>query len=320
MAHTDAVGDSVSLPNYAGPLFVIGNQFGKTPLLSMIGGLTGGRNVGTDTFPMGNFITLDAASQGFTVTETASLTAPDSDIYTPAQTTNFVELYQRKFTLSYKKMSVTGQISGEAVVDMGVVNMGDPQNQRNAFLAQLAIDYEYAMLLGTGTDPTTAGTNGKMRGIITAIAADGDTEVDGAGGALSESLMNQLEVAILSKNTALSMPVILAGAFQIQRLNVIYGFAPESTTIGGVTLRQINLPTLGPVPVAYDPMMAADDLLIVDVSKVAPMFLPVPGKPAVFFEPIAQTGAGTSEQLYTQISVDYGAADLHAYIKDLATS
>lgn len=320
MAHTDGVGDSVSLPNYAGALFTIGNQFTKTPLLTMSGGLTGGRRVATDTFPMGNFLTLDAASNDFTVSETSSLTAPASDVYAPEQKTNFVQIVQRRFTLSYKKQSVSGQISGEAVVDMGVTNMGNPQTQRSTFLAQLAVDFNYAMWYGASTDPAAAATNGKMSGIITAIAADGDTEVDGGSNALTKAKVEELEVAFLAKNTGMQIPVLMGGSFQLQRLNDLYGFAPESVTVGGVTLRGINLPTLGLVGVVYDPGLATDDLALVDMAKIAPIFMIVPGKPAVFFEPLAKTGAGTDEQLYTQISVDYTHPDVHAYIKDLATS
>ena len=320
MAHTDAVGDSVALVNYAGPLFTIGAQFGRTPLLTMTGGLTGGRIVTADIFPMGNFITLDAASQDFTVTETASVTAPASDIYAAVQATNFIELHQRRFAITYKNLSMTGAISGEAVVDMGLAGSNTPQSQRDAFLAQLAIDIEYSMLLGAGTTPATAATNAKTTGIVTAVDADGSTEIDASGAALTKALVNELEVAVLAQNGNMQRPVFFCGSFIGQKLNDLYGFAPESTTIGGVTLAQINLPNLGPVGIAYDPIITASVLALIDVARVAPMFMPVPGKPAVFFEPLAKTGASTDEQLITQFGVDYGNADWHGIIKDLATS
>lgn len=320
MAHSDATGDSVALPNYAGPLFTIGNQYRKTPLLTMTGGLTGGRKTGTDTFIMGNFLTLDAASASYTVTETASLTAPDSDIYAPTQVSNFVELHQRAFQISYKKRSMQNAISGEAVVGESSTDMGDPQKQRNAHLAQLAIDLEYSMFLGAGTDPTTAATNGKTRGLVVAIAADGNTEVDASGAAMSRDLIEQLEVAMLTKNTGMTTPVIFAGARIIQKLNELYGFAPESVTIGGVTLRQIYLPNLGPVALTYDPMITSTVMALVDVAKIAPVFMIVPGYPAVFFEPLAKTGASTKEQLYCQFGIDYTNVVHHGCIKDLSVS
>jgi len=320
MAHTDGVGDSISLPNYAGELFTIGSQEGRTPLLTMTGGLTGGRTTGTDTFIMGNFLSLDAASQSYTVSETSSLSAPASDVYAPSQQTNYIELHQRMFDLSYKKSSMKNYVSGEAVVGEGVVDMGNPQNQRDAHLKQLAVDLEYSMLHGTGTDPSAAATNGKTRGIITAIAADGDTEVDASGAALSKSLIEQLEVAILAKTGPPARPVMFCGAFQAQKINDLYGYAKESETVGGVTLETVALPVLGRVPIAYDPCISTSVLAIIDVAKVAPVFMVVPGKPAVFFEPLAKIGAGQREQLYCQFGVDYGHADLHGYIKDLATS
>lgn len=320
MAHSDAVGDSVALPNYAGPLFTIGNQYKKTPLLTMSGGLTGGRKVGTDTFIMGNFITLDAASATYTVTETASLTAPASDIYAPSQKTNYIELHQRAFTLSYKKMAMSGAISGEAVVDMGVTNMGNPQIQRNTHLAQLAVDCEYSMLLGAGTDPSTAGTNGKTTGIYTAVDADGNTEVDASSAAISKALLEQLEVKMLAVTGGMALPVILCGARVKQQIDELYGNPTESRTIGGVTLTTINLPNLGPVGLTYDPVLTSTVLLLVDVSKVAPIFMIVPGYPAVFFEPLSKTGAGQTEQLFCMFGVDYTNVLHHGCIKGLDVS
>lgn len=320
MAHTDGVADSVSLPNYAGPLFTIGNQYRKTPLLSMTGGLTGGRITGTDTFVLGNFLTLDAASADYTVTETASLTAPASDIFAPAQVTNFIQLHQRTITFSYKKRSMANAISGEAVVGEGITNMGNMQIQRDTHLAQIAIDAEYSMFHGVGTDPASAATNGKTRGVVTAVNSDGDTEIDASSAALSKDLIEQLEVAVLAKNTTMSLPVIFAGSRVVQQLNALYGFAPESRTIGGVTLETIYLPNLGPVGVTYDPMITTTTLALLDVSKVAPVFLLVPEKPAVFFEPLAKTGAGNSEQLYMQFGLDYTHADHHGTIINLSVS
>jgi len=320
MAHSDSIGTSTALVEYAGPLFFIGAQYQQTPLLTMTGGLTGGRVVGTDTYPMGNFLTLDAASATYTVTEDAASTAPASDIYAASQVYNYIELHQRAFEITYKSASMSGVISGEAVINMGTTNTKDPQTQRMAHLAQLAIDLEYSMLLGAGTDPSSSATNGKTTGIVTAVDADGSTEVDASSAALSKDLMESLEAAVLAATGAMLKPVILCGAYIKQRLNDLYGFSPESYTIGGVRLDTVNLPTLGPCGVAYDPVITSSVLLLADVAKIAPVFMPVPGKPAVFFEPLSKTGAGDKEQLYCQFGVDYGNADWHGIIKGLATS
>ena len=324
MAHTDAVGDSVALPNYAGELFIIGNSYTRTPLLSMTGGLTGGRTTGTDTFIMGNFITLDAASQSFCRAETDTITAPASDIYAPAQLTNFIELQHRLFTITYKKRSMASAIGGESVVGEGIVDMGDPSKQREAFLAQLAKDLEYSMLLGQGVDPATAATAGKTRGVITAMVADGNTVVDASGGVLTKDLVNELEEAVLDQTGSINTPVIMGSSFQIQRLTELYGYAPESASIGGVTLRQINLPTIGACSVVYDPALTGSTngkyLALLDVSKIAPVFLPDPVFGSVFFEPLGKTGAAVSEQLYCQFGVDYTSPIMHGCIKNLATS
>lgn len=318
MAHSDAVGDSVSLPNYAGELFTIGQL--KTPLLTMCGGLTGGGIVTTDVFPMGNFLTLDAASENFTVSETASQTAPDSDIYAASQNTNFIQIVQRKIELTYKSQAMTGLISGQAVVNMGVARVNSMQTQRMAHLLQLAKDTNWSMHRGTGTTPATAATDAKMRGVITAVNADSSTEKDATDGALTKALMEALEKLILDQTDGMDNPVIFTGAYQVQALNRLYGYAPESIVIGGVTLKTINLPVLGPVGVVYDSAVPTSTLALYDVAKITPVFLVTPGKPPVFFEPLAKSGAAELQQLCTMISVDYGHADYHGTIINLATS
>ena len=319
MAHTDAVGNSVNLPDYAGALFVIGAQAGKTPLLSMTGSMTQGGIVTGATFVMGNFLTLDAASEGDVVSETSSITAPASDIFAPAQQTNYIQIMLKRFALSYKAQA-QGTLSGVAAVDMGTTKPATSSFQRDAFLLQMACNMEWSMLRGTGTEPATAATAGTTRGIITAVNADGSTEIDASNAALSKSLMEQLEVAILGQTNGMEMPVIFAGAYVVQRLHDLYGNPDTSMEIGGVSLQQLALPTLNRCGLTYSPYVPTSTLALVDVAKVRPVFMRKPGKPSAFFEELAKTGAADSEQFFTMFGVDYANADYHGTIINIATS
>jgi hypothetical protein len=118
----------------------------------------------------------------------------------------------------------------------------------------------------------------------------------------------------------MARPVIFCGARVKQQIDELYGNPPTSTTIGGVTIGTINLAVMGAVGIVYDPILTSTILLLIDVAKVAPCFMITPGKPAVFFEPLAKTGAAESEQLFTMFGVDYTNADLHGCIKNLSTS
>lgn len=322
MAHTDGDGVLDVLYEQAGALFYAGAQDGgatSTPLLTMTGGLTGGRTVTSNTFVMSNDVTLDAAAQNV-VTETTSLAAPDSDIYLSTQALNYCGIIHRAVTISYLREAVTGLITGESVLGVGTTGISKMQKQREIHLRQAAMDLNYGMHLGVSTDPTSAAVAGATCGVITAVDADGSTEINASSAALSKDLILQLEAAMLAAAVPPVTPVIFTGAYQIQALNELFGFAPEDRSVGGVALNTIYLPTIGPVGVVYDSTVTTSVLALYDVSKIAPVFLQVPGKPAVFFEEIGKVGAATTEQLFLIAGVDYQRADSHGIIKGLATS
>ena len=64
----------------------------------------------------------------------------------------------------------------------------------------------------------------------------------------------------------------------------------------------------------------ADELALLDMARVRPVFLPVPGKPNVFIEPIGKTGGSDQEQIYCQVGVDYDNVLYHGAISGLATA
>ena len=73
MAQVNEIGTSWNLPNYAGELFTASPS--QTPLLSMIGGLTGSRQTDNYEFPTAVLYDFPEASQP-SISETASATAP----------------------------------------------------------------------------------------------------------------------------------------------------------------------------------------------------------------------------------------------------
>jgi hypothetical protein len=82
------------------------------------------------------------------------------------------------------------------------------------------------------------------------------------------------------------------------------------------------------IEVVYNPFIAASTALLCDMSKVAMVFQPVPGKSAmsdgtiqnVVWEPLSKSGAGEDWQLYLQAGVDYGSAYFHGTLTNLATA
>lgn len=314
MANTNAAATVWNCLNYIGELFLIGAN--QTPFLNMIGGL-GGANakvVRSFQFPCAQPYALEAASQP-AITETASLTAPTAWTYVRAQDTNTVQIHQKQVSGSYAKLSVTGEISGLSILgDQPVASELD--FQKAATLRQIAIDVEYTFLNGAYQAASSAAVAAKTRGIITATTTNA---VAAGSTALSSTHINNLMRTMAGNGAQFINPVIFCNAFQKQGLSNIYGYAPESRNVGGLNINQIetDFAILG---VVYAPQVPAGSFLIADLAVCSPVFLPVPQKGVLFYEPLSKTGASESGQFYGQIGLDYGPEEYHGKITGLTTS
>lgn len=310
--------------NYVGETYLIGAN--KTPFLNMIGGLQGGmvRTVGDFEFTLAQPWALEAAAQP-DITETASLSAPTASTYTRAQDRNTVEIHHQQVSISYAKQSVTGQVRVDEISSLGfghgdatqkqpVANEKDFQIEAN--MRQLSLDIDYSFLNGVYQQSTSADVSAKTRGIITACSTN---TVDASGATLSKALIDELLREMAENGSSFVNPVILCNAFQKQKISSIYGYAPESRSVGGVNINQIetDFAILG---VVWAPNVPAATLLIADVSFCSPVFLPVPDKGVLFYEELNKTGASESGQIYGQVGIDYGPEEMHGTLTTLATS
>lgn len=320
MANVSGQGTSWNLPNYVGELYLIGAN--QTPFLSMIGGLQGGaaRIVGDKQFVLAQTYALESAAQP-AITETTSLTAPTPTSYVRAADYNTVQIHQKSVKVSYVKQAVTGQVSADPTT--GLVDMTDNQpvqNERDfqieTALRQISVDMEYTFLNGAYQQATAANVAAKTRGIITACS----TNAVAAGAAtLNRNLVNQLVKAMADNGAEFRNPVIFCNSFQKQKISEIFGYAPESRTVGGVNIETILL-DFCQVGVVYAPKVPAATLLIADVGVCAPVFLPVPGKGVLFYEELAKNGASEDGQIFGLVGLDYGPEEFHGKITGLATA
>lgn len=320
MANTNAAATVWNCPNYTGELFLIGAN--QTPFLNMAGGLQGGniRVVGDFQFPIAQPWALESASQP-AITETTSLTAPTAWTYVRAQDVNTVQIFQRQVSISYAKWSVSGQVTADPTT--GLVDITDNQPvssekdfQIAAHMRQLALNVDYTFLNGAYQQATAANVAAKARGIITACT----TNTVAAGAVqLSKALINQLLRTMAANGAVFNRPVLLANAYQVQRISDIYGYAPEDRRVGGVAIQTV-LTDFCQLGVVWAPNVPAATVLIADMAYVSPVFLPVPNKGVLFYEELSRTGASESGQIYGQIGLDYGPEEYHGTITGLATS
>ena len=91
MANVTGIGTTWNLPNYAGELFTADPT--QTPLLSMIGGLTGGKQTDNFEFPTAVLFDYPEATQP-DISESASATAPTASAIARTQESNVVQIHQ----------------------------------------------------------------------------------------------------------------------------------------------------------------------------------------------------------------------------------
>jgi len=297
--------------NYIGQLFLIGAN--QTPFLNMIGGLNGGKRARSFKFPVAQPWSLSAASQP-AITEADSVSSNTATTVVRDQDTNTVQIFQETVEVSHAKQSTVGEIGGISVLgDQPVTDEFD--FQRQAALRQIAIDLEYSFLQGAFQDAVNVSTAAKMRGLKNAITTN---TVAAAGATLTKAIADTMFATMASTGAIFENVVILANAFQKQKLSDIYGFAPEDRNVGGVNIKQIET-DFGMVGIVFDPHMPTDEIYAVEISVCSPVFTPFEGQ-LMTFEMLAQVAASRKGQWYAQVGLDYGPEEYHGSVTGLATA
>ncbi|MBQ8539964.1 MAG: DUF5309 family protein [Clostridia bacterium] len=318
MANVTGVGTSWNLPNYAGELFTADSS--QTPLLSIIGGLTGGRQTLSSEFPTAVLFDYPEAAQP-EISESASVNAPQSSLIAREQETNVVQIHQEVVNLTYMKMSNSGNMSG---LNSTMANSVEDEKafQIHHKLVKIARDVEHSFINGVFNKATSAADANKTRGLIE-LTKNGTT-IDAEGGVLTKSMLDSLYRSMAEAGAYFDNMVMFLPAYQKQVLTDIYAKEFNATmstreTIGGVSIAQIETDFFR-MGVVWDRFMPRDTILIADVAHIAPVFQAVPEKGVIFEEQLAKTGASDMIQIYSQIGLAHGPAFLHGSITNLAVA
>jgi len=305
-------GESYNLPNYVGELFNVSPT--DTPLLSAIGGMTGGKSVTSKQF---TWQTTDLA--GATQTAVVEGADPVMKGRTRSEVINVAQIMQYGVEVSYTKQAAVGNLSGESIIGNQPVQ-DELASQLDMAMKTAARDIEHSFIQGTYVADTDISTARKTRGMLEAVTTN---EVAGAAGALDQAKVESALKQMADSGAPFEMPVIFANAFQKQKLSAIYSsalaLAPRDRNIGGVNITTIET-DFGQVGIVFERHIPADDVLIADLAFLKPVFLDIPGKGHFFVEPLAQTGAAYKYQVYGEIGLEYGPEQFHAKITNLATS
>lgn len=300
--------------NYSGQLFDKTNT--DTPLVANLPR----RNTSSVEFVINSTYATEAPSIP-SVSETASLTAPESTYVTRAQETNVIQNFHYATAVSYLKQANTGTLAGTNLA-------GQSNNVPNEFDFQMAAktkkartDLEMTLIQGTYNKAKTDAEVNKTRGLVEAIK----TNVLNAG---AKELNYDNVSAILrtmAKNNA-DMSGLIIMCDDITKAQITNNFSklpgfllPNSRQVGGLAIDQIITPS-GTVGLMTHRMLPEGTALIVNMSVLQIVEMPIPGKGNFFWEPLAKTGAGDKGQLFGTAGLDYGPEWYHGKITNIATT
>ena len=311
------MGTTYNLPNYVGELFAASRE--DTPLLSAIGGLTGGRATKATSFEWQGY---DLRDPDDTRQRLEGADAPDGEARTRYKASNVVEIHQEAVNLSYTKQGATGQLNtdGAQTVNIGgtIVPADELSWQISQQLKQIARDVEYSFIKGTYANPDDNTSPRRTRGLLEAITTNvmetthtaktltADDVLDLAQMAWDNGGIRESETRTIVVNSDLKRA--LTRCFVTDA-----GYKEETRNVGGVNLQTIET-DFGRFNIMLDAYMPKDKLLVLSLEQLAPRFLESPGKGHFFVEPLAKTGASDKVQIYGEIGLEYGDQKAHALL------
>lgn len=311
----DTLATSFGVLNYSGMLFNKGNT--RCPLSSIIGGRA--KTTNHVEFVTGQEYTTGGGAQP-SISETASLTAPDATVITRTQKTNVTQIFQEAVGISYAKQSNMGTLSGLNVAGQQANPINELDFQVAAKMQKVNRDIEFTFIQGTYNKATSDATVNKTRGLVEAIT----TNVT----AMSSKPLGLWDIADMVKKIyganaptdGLCLWCDAVTLFQVNADAVQNGLTvvPAAREINGIALSSVVTP-IGVVYLYLGECLPAGTALLLNLNVIAPVYQPVPGKGNFFLEPLAKVGAGEKYQLFGQIGLDHGPEWYHGKFTGIST-
>ena len=311
----DVIATSFGVLNYSGMLFNKGNT--RTPLSSIIGSKA--KTTNHVEFVTGQEYTSEGGSQP-EISENASLTAPDATVVTRDQKTNVTQMFHESVGVSYGKESNMGTLSGLNVANQ----QGNPINELDfqvaAKIQKVNRDIEYTFINGVYQKATNDNEANKTRGLVSAIESNIMPMESKALGLWDIADMVKTIYTANAPTDGLCLWCDATTLFQVNADAVQNGLTvvPAAREINGIRLSKVLTP-IGEVYLYLGECLPEGTAMLLNLSVLAPVFQPVPGKGNFFLEQLAKTGAGTKYQLFGQIGLDYGPEWYHGKFTGIST-
>jgi hypothetical protein len=306
-------GTTFDLPNFVGELFLVSPT--DTPLITAIGGLTGGRQSTAKDFEWQFYALRDVEDRA----RLEGADAPDPENRVREYASNVVQIVHEAVEISYTKLSAVGQLDPASLTEGTNPVRDEFAFQVRATLTQIARDLEWAFINGTYAKPANNLAPRKTRGLLQAIATN---VVDANGATLTRTIVEDaLEAAWASGGlVAGDTRTLIVNAGAKRKLTDIYvtqaGFEQTSRNVGGANVTSIET-DFGLLNIMLNRYMPTDEIAVVSLEELAPRFLLVPGKGFLFVEELGKTGSSDASQIYGEVGLEYGAEAHHAKITNI---
>ena len=310
------MGNTFNLPNFVGELFELTPS--DTPLLSAIGGLTGGKSVNATEFQWQTYDLREAGQN----TKLEGAVAPTAESRVRSNASNILQIHQESIDISYTKQAAVGQYAGLNVNGANPV-LDEMSFQTQAMIKQIARDVEYSFIRGEYAKPTTNATARKTRGILEAITTNVITNATDAQ--LTEKMLLDLmqkvwdSGGIRESETA----TVIVNSTLKRALSKIFvtdkNYQESTRNVGGVNLQTIET-DFGSLNIMLNRHMPVKEIAVVSMEQLSPVFMAIPNKGHFFLEELAKTGANTKYQIYGEIGLEYGSEISHGKITGVIPS
>lgn len=312
-----------NLPNFPGELFFLSPR--DTPLLTLIGGLTGGRSLRTTQFTWQDSLHRAPADQ--VIAEGAAATFATQK---RSERKNVVQIFHYGIEITYSKQAaidlIGTSLAGSPTAVAGVTAaawLGDQPvanemaTQTMIKIEQAGLDVEWAFLLNTFANPND-GSARQTQGIIghiTTVSNNAAGLVTANTGVGMRNVVNKLVQDVYINGGVLRDPVLMVNPIEKRYVSQDFqqnngNIAPRSETRFGVNAQTIVTDFVD-VQVVINRHLTAGTALLLDLSVLAPAFMPIPNKGHFFVEPIAKLGSYDRVQLYGEIGLQLGPEGWH---------
>ena len=297
-------------------LFNKGNT--KTPFSTIIA--SNAKQTNAVEFVTGQEYTTGGGTQP-NISETASLTAPESTFIDREQKTNVTQIFQESVYISYAKESNTATLSGLNIAGQAANPITELDFQVTGRMSKIARDIEYTFINGVYVKSTSDATANRSRGILTSITTN---VLDLNGEAVRVwDIAEALKLIYDAQGTlnGLVLWVDPVAMFQLNADAEANGntIVPAARNINGISISTLLTP-LGEIGLYLGEFLPAGTIAIFNPSVIGRVEQPVPSKGNFFLEELSRTGAGTKYQIFGQIGLDHGPEWMHAKITGINTN